>query len=118
MGTESYDHCYRRGECITFVLKHKPFIDLSIPPSSNDYRDASCVNVAVYGTSLKEQKLGGGVMSKVPNRPGWYFYRYQTTPEMLAGVYTAIFTTITTIDGKDYTSRNIQEFRLLDDGIL
>ena len=115
---ERFDQVFRRGNAITFVVKHKPFIDLSIPPSANDYRPASCMNISIYGETLTEPLLNSASMRQIPNRPGWYYYRYQTTPQMLAGVYTAIITSITTIDGVDYTTRNVQEFRLVDDGIL
>lgn len=116
--TERYDQVYRRGDCITFVVKHKPFIDLSIPASANDYRPASCMNISIYNEKKTETLLATCAMRQVPNRPGWYYYRYQTNPQMVAGVYTAIVTSITTIDGIDYTNRNVQEFRLVDDGIL
>lgn len=115
---ERYDQAYRRGDAITFVVRHKPFIDLSIPPSANDYRPASCMNISIYSEDLGETILHSKDMTPVPNRPGWYFYRYQTNKKMLEGVYTAIITSITTIDGNDYTNRNVQEFRLTDDGIL
>lgn len=115
---ERYDQAYRRGDAITFLVRHKPFIDLSIPPSAQDYRDASCMNISIYDETLTETLLKCADMKKVPNRPGWYFYRYQTTPQMLEGVYVAIITSITTIDGEDYTSRNVQEFRLTSDRIL
>lgn len=115
---ERYDQAYRRGDAITFVAKHKPFIDVSIPPSANDYRPASCINVSVYGETLTEPLLKSAAMNPVPNRPGWYFYRYQTTTEMEEGVYTAIITSTVVIDGNEYTSRNVQEFRLTDDHIL
>lgn len=115
---ERYDQAYRRGDAITFVVKHKPYIDLSIPPSAQDYRDASCMNISIYSEEIGEELLKSATMTSVPNRPGWYYYRYQTTPQMLEGVYTAIITSITRIDGIDYTSRNVQEFRLVDDKVL
>jgi hypothetical protein len=112
------DKVYRRGNAITFVIKHKPFIDLSIPPSANDYRPASCVNISIYDETLNETLLNCQTMTAVPNRPGWYFYRYQTTTSHQPGLYTAIITVITTIDNTDYTTRQVQEFRLVDDNIL
>jgi hypothetical protein len=114
---ERFDQVYRRGNAITFVVKHKPFIDLSIPPSANDYRPATCMNISIYDETQTEELLRSTSMTPVPNRPGWYYYRYQTSTSMVAGLYTAIITSITTIDGIDYTTRNVQEFRLVDDGI-
>lgn len=112
------DSAYRRGDAITFLIKHKPFIDVSIPPSSNDYRDACCVTIAIYDSSLKELLVEACDMTRVPNRPGWYFYRYQTDRDMHIGTYIAAITTITKIDGKDYSSRSLREFTILDDGII
>jgi hypothetical protein len=116
--SEQYDNTYRPGDAITFLLKNKPFIDLGVPPSANDYRDAGCVTVAVYDTTLKEKLVQASDMKKVPNRPGWYYFRFQTTANMKPGVYTAVFTAITRIDGEDFTSKSVQEFRLTSEGIL
>ena len=112
------DSVYRRGDAITLLLKHKPFIDLSLPPSSNEYRDATCVTVAIYDTSEDETVIFSAQMKRVPNRTGWYYYRYQTTRDMLVGLYTVIYTTVTRIDGEDLTSRAVQQFRLMNDGIV
>jgi hypothetical protein len=83
----------------------------------NDYRPASCMTLAVYGADLKESILKSCNMAPVPNRPGWYFYRYPIPKTLKAGLYTAIITSITRIDGNDYSNRNMQEFRVLDDDI-
>lgn len=112
---EGYDNTFRKGDAITLVLKHKPYIDLSIPPSANSYNDASCVTVGIYSPNKAETLVESADMKRVPNRPGWYFYRYQTTRDMAEGIYTAIFTTVTKIDCVEYTSRNVQEFILQDD---
>lgn len=112
------DTVYRIGDSITLLLKHKPFIDLGLPPSSNDYRDATCVTYAIYDSTEIETKLTEGVMKRVPNRTGWYFYRYQTVRGMNPGLYTVIFTTVTRIDGEDLSSRSVQQFRLVDDGLI
>ncbi len=118
MSSESFDNVYRRGDAITFVLKHKPYIDLSIPPSANDYRDATCVTIGIFDSTLKEALIDSSDMKRIPNRPGWYYFRYQSDKDMKTGNYTAICTAITKIDGIDYTTRNVQEFRLVDDGIF
>jgi hypothetical protein len=115
---EGYDNTFRRGDAITLLLTHRPYINLGIPPSANDYNDASCVTVAIYGPDKKEIMVETVDMKRVPNRPGWYYYRYQTTREMSIGVYTVIFTAVTLIDGTEYSTRNVQEFILQDDGIV
>lgn len=115
---ERYDHAFRIGDAITFKANHRPYIDLSIPASQNDLRDASCINISIYDETLKETILSCDNMVRIPNRPGQYFYRFQTTRNMKPGVYVAIITAITRIDGKDYTNRNVQEFRLINDGVL
>lgn len=114
---DQYDSLYRRGDAITFVLKHKPYLDLSIPPSAQEYKDASCVNIGIYDPSSTEELIYSTDMKKVPNRQGWYYYRYQTTKDMAIGLYTVIFTAITRIDGVDYSSRSVQQFRLISDAL-
>lgn len=116
--SDTTDNVYRRGDAITFLLKHKPFIDVSLPPSSQEYRDATCINIAIYGTTPEESLIFSGQMKRVPNRVGWYFYRYQTTRDMFTGLYTVIYTSVTKIDGEDLTSRAVDQFRLYDDGVL
>ncbi len=116
--SDEVDSVFRRGDAITLLLKHKPFIDLGLPPSSNEYRDATCVNFAIYDTTKAEALVFSDQMKRVPNRVGWYFYRYQTTRDMLVGLYTVIYTAITRIDGEDFTSRSVQQFRLMDDGVV
>jgi len=116
--SDRFDNTYRPGDAVTFILKNKPFVDLGVPASANDYRDASCVTIAVYDTTLEEKLIKTTDMKRVPNRAGWYFYRFQTTVEMKPGVYTVIFTAITRIDGEDLTSKSVQEFRLVDEGIF
>lgn len=113
-----FDTPYRIGDAITFVLKNKPYVDLGIPASSNDYRDAGCVTVAIYDTSEKEKLVHSAEMTKVPNKSGWYYYRFQTTTAMKPGVYAVIFTAITRIDGQDLTTKSVQEFRLMDNEVV
>lgn len=116
--SDTTDNIYRIGDSITLLLKHKPFIDLSIPPDSNEYRDATCVNFAIYDDTSSETLITQGQMKKVPNKNGWYFYRYQIPDNINPGVYTVIFTSTTRIDGEDLISRSVQEFRVIGDGVL
>lgn len=109
---------YRRGDAITFLAKHKPFVDVSVPPSANDYRDACCVTIAIYDSTSLENLINNGEMIRVPNRPGWYYYRFQSVRDMPVGVYTSVITTVTKIDGVDYTNRSVNDFRIIDDGII
>jgi hypothetical protein len=109
---------YKRGDAITFIVKHKPFIDIGLPPTAQEYRDACCITWAIYDTSNLENLIDSGEMKRVPNRPGWYFARYQTIRNMEIGLYTVVFTTVTSIDGKDYTTRAIKEITILDDGVV
>lgn len=115
MPADRFDTTYRRGDAITFVLKHKPFIDIGLPPSANEYRDASCVNISIYDPTKEEKLVFSGDMPRVPNRPGWYYFRYQTKTDMPEGLYTVIYKVITRIDGIDYASRQVEQFRLISD---
>ena len=116
--SDTIDSVYRRGDALTLLLKHKPFIDVSLPPSSNEYRDATGVTFAIYGSDKEEHLVFSDKMKRVPNRVGWYFYRFQTTRDMDVGLYTVIYTTITRIDSEDLTSRSVQQFRLMNDGVV
>jgi hypothetical protein len=113
-----FDNAYRLGDAITFVLKNKPYVDLGVPLTANDYRDAGCVTVAVYDTTQQEKLIHAADMKKVPNKAGWYYHRFQSTTQMKPGVYTVVFTAITRIDGEDMTSKSIQEFRLMNDEVF
>lgn len=114
---DRFDNVYRKGDAIVFILKHKPYIDLGLPPSSNEFRDASCVNIGIYDPSTDEVLIKSDDMKRVPNRPGWYYYRYQTTRDMADGLYTVILNAITKIDGENFASRSVQQFRLMSDKI-
>ena len=116
--SDSNDTAYRLGDALTLLLKHKPFIDVSLPPSSNEYRDANSVTFAIYGTDKDEHLVFSDKMKRVPNRTGWYFYRYQTNRSMKPGLYTVIYTTVTRIDGEELTSRSVQQIRLMNDGLV
>lgn len=117
MAADQFDTMYRRGDAIVFVAKHKPYLDLGLPPSSNEYRDASCMNIGIFDASLQENLIHSADMQRVPNRPGWYFYRFQTTKDMAIGLYTVIFTAITNIDSTNYSTRSVQQFRLISDAL-
>ena len=114
---EQFDTIYRKGDAIVFLLKHKPYIDLGVPASSNEYRDASCVNIGIYDPTKDENLVKSDDMKKVPNRPGWYYYRFQTTRDMQIGIYTVIMTAITKIDGENFSNRSVQQFRLMSDSL-
>lgn len=115
--SDQFDTVYRRGDAIVFILKHKPYLDLGLPPSSNEYRDATCVNIGIFDPTTQEALVKSDDMKRVPNRPGWYYYRYQTTRDMATGLYTVIMTAITKIDGENFSNRTVQQFRLLSDAL-
>jgi len=117
MTADRFDNAFRVGDAVTIVVKVKPFIDVSIPPSANEYRNVSCVNISIYGPDDDDTLVHEGVMNSVPNRPGWYFYRYQTTIDMQPGSYTVISVATCRIDGQFFTNRNVQQISLVDDGI-
>lgn len=118
MASGNHDSAYRVGDSVTVVIKSKPFIDVTLPPSSNEYRKVSCMKIAMYDSTEEENLIHNGEMTEVPNRPGWYFYRWQTTPDMKPGVYTLIGTSQVSIDGQIHSNRIVQQIRLLNDGIF
>lgn len=120
MAQNRFDPVFRVGDSITIKVNVKPFVDVSIPPSANDYQNVSCVKLGIYDPNdeLVEDNSGEErTMTQVPNRPGQYFYRYQTTPDMQPGEYTAIAIVYCRIDGQVRQNRNVQHFTLLNDGV-
>lgn len=118
MASERFDSTFRLGDAITIVVKVKPFLDVSIPAGANNYLPVSCVNIAIFDSEIEENAIVQDVMKEVPNRPGYYFYRFQSTPDMKSGVYTAISEATVKLDGVFQKNRNVQEFRLVNDGVL
>lgn len=118
MTSERFDNTHRLGDALTIVVKVKPFLDVSLPPGSNNYLPVSCVNIAIFDPEVEEVAVVQDTMKPVPNRPGWYYYRFQTTPDMKEGVYTVISEATCKIDGQILKNRNVQEFRLVNDGVM
>lgn len=74
------------GDTVTLVIGNKPYVDLTVPPDLNDYRNAETARVKIYdpaGNLIVDDDL-----CQVPNRPGWYSYNYRTSCEgCVFGIY-------------------------------
>lgn len=68
---------YRVGDNILITVSNRPWVDMTVPLESNDYRSAEEANIKIYGPC--EELLMDAEMCEVPGRPGWYYFNYQTT---------------------------------------
>lgn len=90
------DCAIRPGQSITIEVSNKPYADTSIPPESNDYRWADSATIEVWDTET--QIIVSDTMSAIPGRPGWYTYRFQTTENMVVGIYRVVVRLITAVE--------------------
>lgn len=91
------DCAIRPGQSVTIEVSNKPYVDQLIPPESNDYRWADSAAIQIYGT--EDELLIDDTMDAITGRPGWYTYRFQTTTDMVKGVYRVVVTLSTSVSG-------------------
>lgn len=91
------DCAIRPGQSITIEVSNKPYADTSIPPESNDYRWADLATIEVWDTET--QIIVSDTMTAITGRPGWYTYRFQTTENMVVGIYRVVVRLITAVEG-------------------
>lgn len=78
------DTQFRVGDSITILIKNRPYVDFSVPPDLNDYRDCDYTSIKIYNP------CGDVVIDDVLNKanhPGWYFYRLTTEDDDKIGLY-------------------------------
>jgi hypothetical protein len=97
----SKDCSIRPGQSITIEVSNKPYADQTIPPESNDYRWADSATIEIWDTET--QIIVSDTMSVISNRPGWYTYRFQTTEDMVKGVYRVVVRLTTAVSGTGTT---------------
>ncbi len=76
---------FYKGSCVQIIVSNKPYIDFSIAPDLNDYRDAEYTNIKIYDP--KEKLIVDSQMTRIPNKPGWYIYNFCSKCEQCVGVY-------------------------------
>jgi hypothetical protein len=84
------DTAFRRGENVKIVASNRPWIDMTVPPESNDYRDVDVANIKIYDPC--DRLIIDWDMCKIPDRVGWYYYDFQTTDESKAGLWRVVIT--------------------------
>lgn len=82
------DCAIRPGQSIIIEVSNKPYVDQSVPPESNDYRWADSATIEIWDTET--QIIINTDMSAISGKPGWYSYRFQTTEDMVKGVYRVV----------------------------
>jgi hypothetical protein len=63
------------GDTVRIIVSNKPYIDLTVPPDLNDYRNAECTNIKIYNP--RNQKIVDSALCQIADRPGWYTYCYR-----------------------------------------
>ncbi len=96
------DCAIRPGQSITIEVSNKPYADTSIPPESNDYRYADSATIEIWDTET--QRIVEDTMTAITGRPGWYTYRFQTTEDMVVGVYRVVVRLTTQVAGSGTVS--------------
>lgn len=76
---------FYKGSCVQIVVSNKPYIDYTVPPDLNDYRDAESTNIKIYNP--KGKKVVDTEMNNISDRPGWYSYLYCTKCDECLGIY-------------------------------
>lgn len=131
------------GENVLITVSNRPWLDMSIPPESNDYMSAQSATIKIYGPC--DELLMESNMCEMADRPGWYYFTYQTTEECnkaglhrvivelgclfpVCGGATVCTTGSTGTSGTSgtpdpetgvelVTSRKVGHFRLIDNGV-
>jgi hypothetical protein len=79
------DASYRIGDNVKIIVSNKPYVDLNIPPESNDYRWAEYAYIKIIDPCariIKEDSL-----CPFTERIGWYFYNFQLEDGMKEGIW-------------------------------
>jgi hypothetical protein len=84
----SKDCAIRPGQSVTIEVSNKPYVDQLIPPESNDYRLADSASIQIFDT--ENLLIVDTEMLPIAGRYGWYTYRFQTTEDMVKGVYRVV----------------------------
>ncbi len=84
------DTAFRRGENVKIVASNRPWIDMTVPPESNDYRDVDTTNIKIYDPC--DNLIVDWEMCRIPDRIGWYYYDLQTTEASKTGLWRVVIT--------------------------
>jgi hypothetical protein len=76
---------FRKGSSVTFEVSNKPYVDRTVTPSLNDYRNASYAWIKIYDPC--DNIFVDCPMTPCQDRIGWYLYRLQTDDQFPLGQY-------------------------------
>lgn len=79
------DAVFRLGDTFKVIMSNKPYVDLTIPPESNDYRWAEYVGIKIYNPC--EELVADDCMCGFENRIGWYYYHYAIPIDGQVGIW-------------------------------
>lgn len=70
---------FQLGENVMISVSNRPWLDMTVPPESNDYMSAQYASIKIYGPC--DELLMDDYMCEMVDRVGWYYFSYQTTEE-------------------------------------
>jgi hypothetical protein len=89
------DADFRRGTSITFEVGNKPYVDRTVPMSSNDYRNALYAFIQIYDPC--GNLFVDCPMTACSDRIGWYLYRLQTDDQYPLGLFKVVVLVTNTV---------------------
>jgi len=128
------DTAFRKGENVKIVASNRPWIDMSVPPESNDFRNVDVANIKLYNPC--DELIVDYDMCSIPGKIGWYYYDFQTNQDHKQGLWRSVITftcnslttctqptTSTTTSSSSgsagaISSVSVNYFRLLDDRLF
>jgi len=84
------DTAFRKGENVRIIATNKPWVDMSVPPESNDYRNVDLTNIKIYDPC--DTLVVDYEMCQVEGKIGWYYYDLQTNQDSRVGLWRTVIT--------------------------
>lgn len=84
------DTAFRKGENIKIVASNRPWIDMTVPPESNDFRNVDSANIKLYDPC--DELIIDFEMCEMPGKVGWYYFDFQTNEDHKPGLWRSVIT--------------------------
>lgn len=83
------------SDTVTVMATNKPYVDMTISPSLNDYAWADEAILTIYDPRNKIVLQTD--MCRAVGKTGWYYYRYKTACQCGIGIYRVEVRMLTTV---------------------
>lgn len=83
--TMTRDASFRIGDTFKVIISNKPYVDMTIPPESNDYRWAEYSCIKIFDSC--ERLIIEDSMCPFENRIGWYYYNFNIPLSAKTGLW-------------------------------